>query len=111
MLILGLMAIVRLGGQVIVKAMSVLVFPFVVTLMGLALYLIPHWNGTIITGPALGEAFNGDFIKTLWLAIPVMVFSFNHSPDHLSFAVDNKAAATAPTPRRSAATSCWAPTS
>jgi len=41
-LILGLMAIVRLGGQVIVKAMSVLVFPFVITLMGLALYLIPH---------------------------------------------------------------------
>ncbi len=43
------MAIVRLGGQVIVKAMSVLVFPFVITLMGLALYLIPHWNGAIIT--------------------------------------------------------------
>ena len=54
-LILGLMAIVRLGGQVIVKAMSVLVFPFVVTLMGLAVYLIPHWNGAIITeAPALG---------------------------------------------------------
>ncbi|WP_302622401.1 hypothetical protein [Aeromonas caviae] len=90
-LILGLMAIVRLGGQVIVKAMSVLVFPFVVTLMGLAVYLIPHWNGAIITeAPALGEAFNGDFIKTLWLAIPVMVFSFNHSPIISSFAVDNK---------------------
>ena len=39
-LILGLMA-TFLGGQVIVKAMSVLVFLFVVTLMGLALYLIP----------------------------------------------------------------------
>ena len=90
-LILGLMAVVRLGGQVIVKAMSVLVFPFVITLMGLALYLIPHWNGAIITeAPALGDAFNGDFIKTLWLAIPVMVFSFNHSPIISSFAVDNK---------------------
>ena len=90
-LILGLMAIVRLGGQVIVKAMSVLVFPFVITLMGLALYLIPHWNGAIVTeAPALSEAFNGDFIKTLWLAIPVMVFSFNHSPIISSFAVDNK---------------------
>ena len=90
-LILGLMAIVRLGGQFIVKAMSVLVFPFVLTLMGLALYLIPHWNGAIITeAPALSDAFNGDFIKTLWLAIPVMVFSFNHSPIISSFAVDNK---------------------
>ncbi|WP_168929910.1 HAAAP family serine/threonine permease [Aeromonas schubertii] len=90
-LILGLMAIVRLGGQVIVKAMSVLVFPFVLTLMGLAFYLIPHWNGAIISeAPALGDALNGDFIKTLWLAIPVMVFSFNHSPIISSFAVDNK---------------------
>ncbi|HHQ4523339.1 TPA: HAAAP family serine/threonine permease [Aeromonas veronii] len=90
-LILGLMAVVRLGGQVIVKAMSVLVFPFVLTLMGLAFYLIPHWNGSIITeAPALSDAFNGDFIKTLWLAIPVMVFSFNHSPIISSFAVDNK---------------------
>ena len=90
-LILGLMAVVRLGGQVIVKAMSVLVFPFVLTLMGLAFYLIPHWNGAIITeAPALSDAFNGDFIKTLWLAIPVMVFSFNHSPIISSFAVDNK---------------------
>ncbi|WP_167386641.1 HAAAP family serine/threonine permease [Aeromonas cavernicola] len=90
-LILGLMAIVRLGGQVIVKAMSVLVFPFVLTLMGLAFYLVPHWNGAIISeAPALSDAFNGEFIKTLWLAIPVMVFSFNHSPIISSFAVDNK---------------------
>ncbi|MGL6049312.1 MAG: HAAAP family serine/threonine permease [Aeromonas salmonicida] len=90
-LILGLMAVVRLGGQFIVKAMSVLVFPFVLTLMGLAFYLVPHWNGAIITeAPALSDAFNGDFIKTLWLAIPVMVFSFNHSPIISSFAVDNK---------------------
>ncbi|SIQ88467.1 serine transporter [Aeromonas sp. RU39B] len=90
-LILGLMTVVRLGGQFIVKAMSVLVFPFVVTLMGLALYLIPHWTGTMITeAPALSDAFNGGFVKTLWLAIPVMVFAFNHSPIISSFAVDNK---------------------
>ncbi|WP_162625731.1 HAAAP family serine/threonine permease [Aeromonas bivalvium] len=90
-LILALMAVVRLGGHFIVKAMSVLVFPFVIALMGLALYLVPHWNGAIISeAPPLSEAFGGDFIKTLWLAIPVMVFSFNHSPIISSFAVDNK---------------------
>jgi serine transporter len=90
-LILGMMAVVRLGGEFIVKAMSVLVFPFVVALMGLALYLIPHWNGAIITeAPAFADAFDGNFVKTLWLAIPVMVFSFNHSPIISSFTVDNK---------------------
>jgi serine transporter len=32
----------------IVKAMSVLVFPFVAALMMLALYLIPQWNGAVL---------------------------------------------------------------
>lgn len=39
-LIVGMMTIVRFGEQMIVKAMSVLVFPFVIALMVLALYLI-----------------------------------------------------------------------
>ncbi len=29
-------------------------------------------------------------LHTLWLAIPVMVFSFNHSPIISAFAVDQK---------------------
>ena len=45
LLILGLMAIVRCGQGVIVKAMSVLVYPFVAALLLLALSLIPNWNG------------------------------------------------------------------
>lgn len=43
-LIVGMMTIVRFGEQMIVKAMSILVFPFVGVLMLLALYLIPQWN-------------------------------------------------------------------
>lgn len=46
-LILALIAIVRLGEQLIIKAMSVLVFPFVAVLLMLAFYLIPYWNGDI----------------------------------------------------------------
>ncbi|HEB0856268.1 TPA: HAAAP family serine/threonine permease, partial [Citrobacter freundii] len=38
-LIVGMMTIVRFGEQMIVKAMSILVFPFVAALMLLALYL------------------------------------------------------------------------
>ena len=91
-LIVGMMTIVRFGEQMIVKAMSILVFPFVAALMLLALYLIPQWSGAILETMSFDSAAttgNG-LLLTLWLAIPVMVFSFNHSPIISSFAVDNK---------------------
>lgn len=86
-LIAGLMTIVRFGKEMIVKTMSVLVYPFVLVLMALALFLIPQWNSSLfhnvsLTGNGLG--------MTLWLAIPVMVFSFNHSPIISAFAVAKK---------------------
>lgn len=88
-LILGLMAIVRCGQGVIVKAMSVLVYPFVAALLLLALSLIPNWNGAFFASAGDGMPLPL-FFKTLWLAIPVMVFSFNHSPIISAFAVDQK---------------------
>lgn len=90
MLIVALMTIVRFGEQTIVKTMSILVFPFVAVLMLLALYLIPHWSGAIFENVSLSGSINtiGDgLLMTLWLAIPVMVFSFNHSPIISAFAV------------------------
>ena len=87
-LIVGMMTIVRFGEQMIVKAMSLLVFPFVAALMLLALYLIPQWNGAALETLSLSSATTGNGLwMTLWLAIPVMVFSFNHSPIISSFAV------------------------
>lgn len=87
-LILAMMIIIKFGEQMIVKAMSFLVFPFVATLMVLALYLIPHWNVSALETLSWSAAGTGEGLgKTLWLAIPVMVFSFNHSPIISSFAV------------------------
>ncbi|TCL02473.1 HAAAP family serine/threonine permease [Sodalis ligni] len=87
-LILGLMTIVRFGKEMIVKAMSILVFPFVAALMLLAVYLIPHWSSAIFdSASAAGSMTGHSLMVTLWLAIPVMVFSFNHSPIISSFAV------------------------
>ncbi|MGM3184661.1 HAAAP family serine/threonine permease [Dickeya oryzae] len=87
-LILGLMFIVRFGEAMIVKAMSVLVYPFVAVLMMLALYLVPHWNTAVFHNISLTNSTTGNgLLATLWLAIPVMVFSFNHSPIISSFAV------------------------
>ncbi|WP_029685951.1 HAAAP family serine/threonine permease [Tatumella saanichensis] len=88
-LILGLMTVIRFGEQMIVRAMSVLVFPFVTALLLLALTLIPHWNGAIVETLSLsGTTGSGQGLgMTLWLLIPVMVFSFNHSPIISSFAL------------------------
>jgi serine transporter len=88
-LILGLLIVVRCGEQFIVKAMSLMVYPFIVALVLLALYLIPHWNGGILATAGDVPAPSA-LIHTLWLAIPVMVFSFNHSPIISAFAVDQK---------------------
>lgn len=87
-LIIGMMTVVRFGEQMIVKAMSVLVFPFVAVLMLLAAYLVPHWHGAALETLSLNASVSGHgILMTLWLAIPVMVFSFNHSPIISSFAV------------------------
>ncbi|MBK0034402.1 HAAAP family serine/threonine permease [Erwinia sp. S43] len=85
-LIVGLMTIVRFGKDIIVRTMSMLVYPFVLVLMALALYLIPHWNSSIFNNVSLSGSGSG-LLMTLWLAIPVMVFSFNHSPIISAFAV------------------------
>ncbi|MBS0967458.1 HAAAP family serine/threonine permease [Chimaeribacter arupi] len=87
-LIVGLMTIVRFGEHFIVRAMSILVFPFVAILMLLALYLIPNWSTALFQNVSFSaaEGSNG-LLMTLWLAIPVMVFAFNHSPIISAFAV------------------------
>ncbi|WNN45796.1 MULTISPECIES: HAAAP family serine/threonine permease [Winslowiella] len=85
-LLIGLMTIVRFGKDIIVKTMSLLVFPFVAVLMLLAVWLIPNWSSAIFDNVSLAGSGNG-LLMTLWLAIPVMVFSFNHSPIISAFAV------------------------
>lgn len=89
-LVAVLMLIVHLGENLIVKVMSILVFPFIAVLMVLGLFLIPEWNGAIFTDFSWSGnvAAGGRGIwMTLWLVIPVMVFSFNHSPIISSLAV------------------------
>lgn len=89
LLILGLLAVVRCGERFIVKAMSLMVYPFIVALLLLALFLVPHWTGGIlVTARQLPEPMA--LVRTLWLAIPVMVFSFNHSPIISAFALAQK---------------------
>lgn len=89
LLIAGLLIVVRCGERLIVKAMSVMVYPFIAALLLLALFLVPQWTGGILdTAGSVPEPTQ--LLHTLWLAIPVMVFSFNHSPIISAFAVDQK---------------------
>lgn len=85
-LILAMISVMLLSESVMLKITTYLVYPLVAILVGLSLYLIPHWNGAFFSGmPSLG-----DFSLTLWLTIPVLVFSFNHSPAISSFALSQK---------------------
>lgn len=69
----------------ILKVTNWLVYPLIAILFGLTLYLIPHWNGAILR--EMPSAHN--FVSTLWLTIPVLVFAFNHSPAISSCAVSH----------------------
>lgn len=100
-LVLALMAIVRFGQEIIVKSMSLLVYPFISVLLLLSLYLIPHWNGGIFSANNVVQQEHG-LLMTVWLLIPVMVFSFNHTPIISSFAVNQKMRYGAQAEKRSA---------
>ncbi|MGL5948730.1 MAG: serine/threonine transporter [Aeromonas sp.] len=82
-LILGMMSVMLAGEKLMLKVTEFLVYPLVAILAGISLYLVPSW-----TGAALAQTPSAaDFATTLWLTIPVLVFSFNHSPAISSFAL------------------------
>ncbi|MFY7697236.1 MAG: HAAAP family serine/threonine permease [Legionella sp.] len=86
LLLMSFMAVIRIGQDMVLRAMSLLVYPFVTILVALSLYLIPYWNRAIIAD----HSSQPNLLTTLWLIIPLVIFSFNHSPIISSFAVDQK---------------------
>lgn len=83
LLIALLMLIVQFGEMLIVNVMSALVYPFITILMIIALCLIPQWTTAIFQNVSFSGAIHqggNGLLLTLWLLIPVTVFSFNHSP-------------------------------
>lgn len=93
LLVGGLILVVRMGKDVVVHVMSYLVYPFIGILVLLSLYLIPKWNTALFDSFDLNvarEASGHSMGVTLMLLVPVMVFSFNHSPMISSFAVDRR---------------------
>ncbi|MGX2957244.1 serine/threonine transporter [Ursidibacter arcticus] len=85
-LIAIMIGVMLLSETVMLRITTYLVYPLVAILLGLSLYLIPQWNGAVLSQiPS-----SGDFLTALWLTIPVLVFSFNHSPAISSFALSQQ---------------------
>ncbi len=68
------------------KVTEWLVYPLVFILFALSIYLIPEWNTSMLQEMPSGE----QFLLTLWITIPVLVFSFNHSPAISSFVLSQQ---------------------
>ncbi|MEQ3513389.1 aromatic amino acid transport family protein [Pseudoalteromonas sp. BZB3] len=80
--LVAFMVSLMLGGEkLLMRAFSALVYPLVAILLFLSLYLIPNWQMPAVSAPDMGE-----LSSTLWLSVPVIVFSFSHAAAISSFA-------------------------
>lgn len=90
--IFSLIVITWLDKDIIVKIINILVLPFIGMLIFLSFYLIHYWSNTIFDVLLVYPQVDiGQLLNTLWLTIPVIVFSFNHSPIISSFAMSKRA--------------------
>ncbi len=94
-LVLALIFIVNFGHDVTVKVMSWIVYPFIAALILLSLYLIPQWDVSNLSLAGNFAAADGDFgfmdvLKIAWFILPIIVFSFNHSPMISTFVVKQR---------------------
>ncbi|HHR6079649.1 TPA: aromatic amino acid transport family protein [Providencia alcalifaciens] len=85
-LIAAMTAGVVFGRDLMLKLTSMMVYPLVFILLALSLYLIPEWNTSM-----LDVAPDWSTMPiVVWMAIPIIVFSFNHSPIISQFAKDQR---------------------
>ncbi|ALC89251.1 septum formation initiator [Bacillus sp. FJAT-18017] len=92
-LVLGLIAILNFGQDITVKVMSYLVYPFIASLLFIAFMLIPQWNTSMLSLSSLSAASTGTgtgIFATILMVLPIIVFSFNHSPIISSFVVKQR---------------------
>ncbi|MBV7297097.1 serine/threonine transporter [Enterovibrio paralichthyis] len=82
-LIMGMMSVMLAGEKLMLKVTQFLVYPLVAILLFMSVYLIPDWNMSALQQiPTVG-----DFMTTIWISIPVLVFAFNHSPAISAFSM------------------------
>ncbi|QXO18652.1 MULTISPECIES: aromatic amino acid transport family protein [Vibrio] len=85
-LIAAMTAGVVFGKDLMLKATSAMVYPLVFILLALSVFLIPEWNTSMIEVSPDWSSMP----TVIWLAIPIIVFSFNHSPIISQFAKEQR---------------------
>lgn len=81
-LVSAMMAVMILKEELVTKICEFLVYPLCFILFAFSLYLIPHWKLEVLSWVPNFK----DFMVVIWLTLPVLVFSFNHSPVSSTFA-------------------------
>lgn len=77
-LIALMMLVMIMGERIMLTVTQFLVYPLILALLAISLYLIPSWHiGDLAQMPEGGV---GGLAMAVWLVIPVLVFAFNHSP-------------------------------
>lgn len=74
------------GRELMLRLTSLMVYPLVFILLALSLYLIPEWNTSMLEVAPDWSAMP----VIVWMAIPLIVFSFNHSPIISQFTKDQR---------------------
>ncbi|WEV52602.1 hypothetical protein [Bifidobacterium sp. ESL0704] len=90
-LVAVLILIVACGTRAVTRVMSWLTWPVIAVLVIFALYLIPRWNPSMLTSIPRNAAGSFDFgtlLLDLWLLVPVIVLTFDHSAIVSSFSVN-----------------------
>ncbi|RID82990.1 septum formation initiator [Peribacillus asahii] len=91
-LVLGLIVILNFGQDITVKIMSMLVYPFIASLLFIAISLIPQWNTSMLSFSSVSTVTTGTgYFGMIWIILPIIVFSFNHSPIISSFVMKQRA--------------------
>ncbi|MCE3046591.1 aromatic amino acid transport family protein [Helicobacter kayseriensis] len=82
-LVSAMMFVMTLSEELITKACNALVYPLCLVLLAFSVYLIPSWKFELLSEVPSAK----DFLSVVWLTLPVLVFSFNHSPAISTFSV------------------------
>lgn len=85
-LVAGMIAVMMGGEKIMLKAFEIIVYPLVIILAGLSIYMIQDWQA-----PDLSMAAStAEFSRSVWLAVPVTIFAFSHAAAISSFSVAQK---------------------
>lgn len=85
-LVSAFMLVMLFSEEFITKVCEILVYPLCAILFLFSLYLIPEWNLQSFTYTPNPK----EFFMIVWLTLPVLVFSFNHSPAISTFTLSTK---------------------